>query len=183
MRWPLIPDEFPKLEGDRLELRALGDEDLSAWFARLADNEAAALAGDPVATSIDDTRRSLRYHQRAFRAKEGIRWAIVPQGRSASVGTIGLADFGVDTRSAALGGAIGRADWSRGIATRATVRVLRYAFDDLRLDIVWAVVLPENARVQRVLAKTGFQSGCPVTGIDRSVGTRTDTLAFHARRA
>ena len=76
MRYDAVPDCHPILRGHGLTLRELAEEDLPAWFARLSDASAAALAGDPVATSIQDAIDGLRYHQKAFQNKEGMRWAI-----------------------------------------------------------------------------------------------------------
>ena len=147
----LIPDRFPELTGDGLTLRELTEADLPAWFARLSDAEAAGLAGDPVANSTNDVIEGLKYHHEAFRTKNGLRWAIAIDLESSNVGSVGLDNFSEDNRRAGIGAAIGRDHWSLGIATRAGRLVLDYGFSRLRLDAVWAVVLPENARVIRVL--------------------------------
>ena len=182
MPYDLVPDQFPTLQGDGLTLRELTEEDLPAWFARLSDAEAAALAGDPVPTSEEDVMEGLRQHRNAFRGKQGLRWAIVPDSLGTSVGTIGFDPLSQDERSAGIGAAIGRAHWGRGVATGAGRLVLDYGFSALRLERVWAVVLPENARVIRVLQKLGFASGRDSETIDRSIGNRTDTLLYDLHR-
>jgi RimJ/RimL family protein N-acetyltransferase len=48
----LIPTVVPQLRGVGLVLREMTEADLAPWFARLSDPEAATLAGDPVATSM-----------------------------------------------------------------------------------------------------------------------------------
>lgn len=156
MSYPPIPDTFPVLRGHGLTLRELTEADLPAWFARLSDTEAATLAGDPVATSIDVVDDGLQFHRQAFRDKTGLRWAIVPDNLGASVGSIGLSSFDPVERVAEVGAAIGRAHWNQGIATRAGLLVFDYAFTTLDLTAIHAVVLRHNAPVIRVLAKLGF---------------------------
>ena len=163
MAWLRIPDAHPQLCGGGLLLRELAPEDLDAWFARLSDPETAALAGDPVATSVQAVHEGLAHHRRAFRAKKGLRWAIVPDELGASVGTIGLEPFDVAALSARVGCAIGRAHWGRGLATTAGRLVLAYAFDELGLARIEAEVLANNAASLRVLRKLGFapEPGAP----------------------
>ena len=183
MPYDLVPDPFPTLHGDGLTLRELAKGDLPAWFGRLSDAKAAALAGDPVATSMEDVIEALQHHRNAFRRKGGLRWAIVPDSLGTSVGSIGFGDFSQDERSAGIGTAIGRAHWSAGIATRAGRLVLDYGFSALHLEQVWAVVLPENARVIRVLEKLGFVLGEDSIAADRPIGKRTDTLLYHLHQS
>ncbi len=183
MPYDLVPDQFPTLHGDGLTLRELSEEDLRAWFGRLSDARAVALAGDPVATSMEDVIEGLQHHGNAFRRKEGLRWAIVPDSLGTSVGSIGFDDFSQHERSAGIGTAIGRAHWSAGIATRAGRLVLDYGFSALHLDRVWAVALPENARVVRVLEKLGFVLGEDSIAAGHPIGKRTDTLLYHLHRS
>jgi len=167
--YPLIPDAVPVLRGDRLVLRELVEADLDAWFSRLSDPEAATLAGDPVATSRQAVVDGLAYHRRALAEREGIRWSIVPDDVGASVGSIGLGRFDASGRSAEIGAAVGRAHWSRGIATAAGRLVIDYASDALALRRIDALVLERNARVRRVLEKLGFVRAGDVPP-DREIG-------------
>ena len=154
--YDLIPDVVPALHRDGLLLRALSEVDLAPWFARLSDVEAANLAGDPVATSIQSAIDGLAHHRAALRDKLAIRWAIVPTGSQVSVGSIGLNSFNAAQRSCEVGAAIGRAYWSQGVATRAGRLVIDYARSALQLRRIDAIVLAHNARVIRVLDKLGF---------------------------
>src|SRR5262247_2038921 len=131
MSYDRIPDSFPILRGSGITLRELAEEDLPAWYGRLSDREAATLAGDTVATSMQPAIDGLAFHRTAFRDKEGLRWSIVPDALGVSVGTIGFAAFTHPPRSAAIGAAIGRAHWGLGLATRAGRLVLEYGFSDL----------------------------------------------------
>lgn len=156
MRWDRIPDELPVLREEGPTLRALGEEDLPAWLARLSDPEAAALAGDPVATSMDVVVEGLAQHRSAFAEKEAVRWAIVPDLAGGSVGSIGLFAFDAERGSAEIGAAIGRPYWNRSLGTRAGRLVVGFGFSVLGLQRIEAVVLEVNRPVRRVLEKLGF---------------------------
>jgi RimJ/RimL family protein N-acetyltransferase len=112
-----------------------------------------------------------------------LRWAIVPRELGASAGTIGLFRFSQIGRRAEIGAAIGRAHWSRGLATRAGRIVLDYAFANLALEAVEAVVLPENTRTLRVLEKLGFARRFRPCPAERYVGGRPDSRLFVLRAA
>src|SRR5262245_29936940 len=180
MPYSHLPNEFPELRGCGLWLRELEEIDLPAWFARLRDVEAASLAGDAVATSMQTVVDGLAHHRRAFRDKEAIRWSIVPDTVGASVGSIGLGGFDAERRCASIGAAVGRHQWGQGIATDAARLVIEYAFTALDLQRIDAVTLPENTRVARVLEKLGF-SRLPDTAA--MLGARADALSWALERS
>ena len=182
MAYVPFPARFPVFRGEGLTLRELSEEDLPAWFERLSDVRAAALAGDPVATSMQDGVDGLAHHRQAFRSRTGLRWAIVPDQTGASVGTIGFGRLDADKRTAEVGAAIGRASWGGGIATRAGRLVLDYGFSKLRLAAIEAVVLPKNARTLRILAGLEFRATGDPCPIDRAVNGRDDSLFYRLER-
>ena len=156
MDYSLFPTVFPVLHGEGITLRELTDADLPAWLKRLTDPEAAELAGDPIAESMEDVISGLEYHAIGFRFKESIRWAIVPDDIGESVGTIGFNSFNPDKDSADIGYAIGRSHWNKGIATKAIGIVINYGFNVLQLKHIEAEVLTHNAASIRVLEKLSF---------------------------
>jgi ribosomal-protein-alanine N-acetyltransferase len=165
MDYSLFPTVFPVLNGEGITLRELTDVDLPAWFKRLTDPEAAELAGDPIAESMEDVISGLEYHAIGFRFKESIRWAIVPDDIGESVGTIGFNSFNPDHDSADIGYAIGRSHWNKGIATRAIRIVINYGFNVLKLKHIEAEVLTHNVASIRVLEKLSFVKYDPtITG-------------------
>jgi [ribosomal protein S5]-alanine N-acetyltransferase len=46
--------------------------------------------------------------------------------------------------------------WGKGLATEGTVALLNYGFEDLKLEKITAIALPENKASRKVLEKTGF---------------------------
>ncbi len=151
-----FPDVLPTLFGDTVYLRELTEDDIPAWFERASDAESAMLAGDPIPESIAMGFQWLQRHRERFRQQTGLRWAIVPKGSTASVGTIGLTITSKAERIAELGIVINRAYWSKGFGTAAAHLVTGYAFSTLGLAEIQAEVLQRNLASRRLLEKVGF---------------------------
>lgn len=173
-----IPDVFPELRGGGVFLRAMDETDLPAWYARLTDPEAAAMAGDPVATSMQATVDGLVHHRRAFAQKDAIRWAIVPEKLGTSVGSFGLGSLDEHNLSASLGAAVGRAHWSHGYATAAARLVIDYAIDVLGIERIHAEVLTTNVASARVLEKLAFRREGLMRGYQVYNGERRDHYLY-----
>jgi ribosomal-protein-alanine N-acetyltransferase len=92
-----------------------------------------------------------------FRRRAGIRWAIVPSGSSASIGTVGLTLSRGEERIAELGVVVARPHWGKGLGTTAARMALRYGFFELGLSEIRAEVLQRNPASIRLLEKAGFK--------------------------
>lgn len=76
------------------------------------------------------------------------------------VGAIGL-ELDPENQQAELGYWIGKPYWGRGLATEAAHAILRYGFEDLRLNRIHAGHFAHNAPSGRVLEKIGMvHEGC-----------------------
>ena len=75
--------------------------------------------------------------------------------KSELVGVTGLVD--VTTTEAELGFWIGVPYWNRGYATAAARKTVRFAFEEVGLERVFARPLARNVPSRRVLEKLGFQ--------------------------
>jgi len=92
------------------------------------------------------------------RRKAGEEYAFaVINAEGGLVGVTGLDHVTGDT--AELGYWVGRPYWNEGYATAAVRRTLRFAFEKLGLESVFARPLQENTPSRRVLEKIGFEEG------------------------
>jgi [ribosomal protein S5]-alanine N-acetyltransferase len=85
-------------------------------------------------------------------------WAIVYRENGKVIGSIG---YEPDTKRPGinckeLGYAMGEEYWGKGIMTEAARAVIRYGFEELRLEIVSIYRNPLNQRSGRVIEKCGF---------------------------
>jgi [ribosomal protein S5]-alanine N-acetyltransferase len=173
-----FPEAVPQLSGDLVHLRELTEDDIPPWFARATDAESADLAGDPIPNSIAMGLPWLARHRERFQQRLAIRWAIVLNGATVSVGTAGLVITSEQQRTAELGIVIARAYWSKGIGTAATRLVNNYAFATLGLMQIQAEVLQRNLASRRLLEKTGFHLLRALPGDPQSGGDTEDCLLY-----
>lgn len=173
-----FPDTVPELHNTQVYLRALNDSDVPAWFARATDAESADLAGDPIPQSIAEGAVWLQLHRDRFHQGKAIRWAIVPQGHTASIGTVGLSLASSDPSVAELAIVIGRAHWRQGLGSAAAQLVCHYAFASLALAGLKAEVLQRNRASVRLLEKAGFRLLQSVPGDPASGGDAEDCYLY-----
>jgi [ribosomal protein S5]-alanine N-acetyltransferase len=152
-----FPPSTPTLRGHGFLLRELSEADIPSWFERATDAESADLAGDAVPASIEKGTAWLERHRDLFRKKVGLRWSIVPDDSTQSVGTIGLIIKEDDASFAELGIVVARSLWGRGFGSAATRVVSHYAFTELGQPEIRAEVLQRNQASIRLLEKTGFE--------------------------
>lgn len=130
---------FPELRGMRTRLRAPQAGDVDALAGVVAD-PAVYLAD--CAACLDDGDR--------------IDWIIVARADDEAIGTCTLHALDLHARSAKIGYALHPARRGRGLATDAVLRMVRWAFDTLRVERIDADVDRDNAASQRLLQRLGF---------------------------
>ncbi|TPK42261.1 GNAT family N-acetyltransferase [Mesorhizobium sp. B2-5-4] len=170
-------EAVPRLTTARLVLRAPGERDIPAWFARASDVESASLAGDPVADDISAGKRWLALARQRFADRKAIKWSIDQAGVSEAIGTTTLS-FAIDAKAAALGFVLGRAHWGQGLGSEAAREVIRYAFETLALDHLTAEAAARNVASLRILAKLGFKH--IESFVDESDGEHCERFALDA---
>lgn len=89
--------------------------------------------------------------------QEGIGYGFAIEDGGRLVGVCGLHDFSNPT-TADLGYWVGRPFWGKGYATFAVKMLLEFAFHQLRLETVRAIVLQDNIASRRVVEKNGFRA-------------------------
>lgn len=144
------------IPGSNIYLRALEEGDNEILLELINDSETEKMVGGwsfPVSVAGQE-----QWFQELERDQSILRCAVVPKGEEKAVGTVVLS--GIDYKNASaevhikLSKKTGR---KRGYGTDALKTVLRYAFEELRLNCVYAQVLSYNEASQRLFEKCGFQ--------------------------
>lgn len=143
-----------KLKTERLVLRPVTPKDVDDIYEYSRDPDVGPNAGWKPHEDVDET---LDIMHNVFLGKDDT-FAIVLRETKKLIGTIGLVDDPKRTYSGsrAIGYAIGKPYWGKGLMAEAVTEMLRYGFDDLGLKLVTAYCYPHNNRSQRVLVKNGF---------------------------
>jgi [ribosomal protein S5]-alanine N-acetyltransferase len=140
----------------RLELRPFTDADLPAAHRIYSDPEVMRYVGHGPVRGQNETRGMLAAYA-AHQAAHGYSfWAVVERESGALIGDAGLFLSQSIGPEVEVGYTLARSAWGRGYATEAAHACLDAAFGPLGLDEVIALVVPENARSLRVVARLGM---------------------------
>ena len=148
---------FPTLETGRLLLRQFELTDAPVVHTLLADPEVIGNMIDqsPLDTLADAETMIQQSHTR-YAAGDNVVFAIT---RKSDDGLVGYCDLELHSRHqrGKIVYWIGRPYWWQGYATEAAKRVVRFGFDDLELNRIFAHVLSDNTASASVLKKAGLQ--------------------------
>lgn len=175
----VVPGAAPRLETPRLLLRPCGDHDVSLVCAALRAN--AARLGRSGEETLTRTATWITAERAAWERGERCSLIVLARGTEKPTlwGQIALSDVLRGPRqSATLGFWIDAKVEGRGVAHEALAAVVRFAFDDLRLERLEAAVLTDNQRSRRLLERLGFQLEGVARGYLPVGGVRTDHLLY-----
>lgn len=148
-------EEKKTLTTERLVLRAFTMEDLADFYEYCKDPDTGIHAGWKPHESIEESRKILHHF-----IEEGEVWAICDRSSGKVIGSIGLHHDTKRRRSfdqcRMMGYVLSKAYWGRGLMTEAAKEVLRYAFEELGLQMVTISHFAYNQRSARVIEKLGF---------------------------
>ena len=145
--------KVPTLETERLILRMWEKKDAGALYTYAKNPNVGPHAGWKPHASEAESREIIT---ELFLAN--MCWAIIDKQSGRLIGSIGFEEdyLRPNVRSKELGYSLSEDFWGRGIMTEATRRLIEYAFEFLKLDILSIRTGETNKRSQRVISKCGF---------------------------
>jgi len=146
-----------RLQTDRLVLRRHRRDDAPAIADALADWEVARwLARLPIPYTTADAVSWIRTTARNWNHGVDYQFVVASAGDDRLLGHMGIRmePGGIEGE---FGYWFGRRAWGQGFASEAGQEILRFSFDELALQRVIAVILPDNERSARVVEKLGFE--------------------------
>jgi ribosomal-protein-alanine N-acetyltransferase len=150
---PQLPD---RLECDRLLLLRPQPEDLDELAALLADEEVGAWLGG--AADREGAQAALGRDIGHWNAHRFGLWVMRDRGSGAYVGRGGLIHTIVGgTGAVEVGWSVVRERWGEGLATEMARTALTVARDELELEEVVSIALPDNVASRRVMEKIGLR--------------------------
>jgi RimJ/RimL family protein N-acetyltransferase len=154
--------------GEKVQLAAVQREYLPKYVEWLNDWGIAQFLkpGIPMPFNLED---EMEWFENRRKSKESFVFAILTRDEGKLIGNCGLHNVNLKNRKAVLGIFIGDKNyWSQGYGTDATKTLLRFAFEELGLNLVELEVYAFNPRAIRAYEKAGFrQSGVHRQGIYR----------------
>jgi len=148
---------YPTLTTDRLILRKFEETDASIVKMLAGDYEIAKMTLNiPHPYEIQMAESWIATHQQEYDDDMGVVFAMVNPEYDDLVGAIGLTITQRFNR-AELGYWVGKAHWGRGYATEASLEILKYAFEELKINKITATHMTRNPASGRVIKKIGME--------------------------
>ncbi len=142
------------LETERLILRQFTESDLDDVFEYAQNPNVGPNAGWVPHKTKEDSAKILKMF-----IEENEVWAIVEKKSNKVIGSYGLHNDRKrdNPKAKMIGYVLSEKFWGNGYMTEATNRVLKYAFNELDLNIVSVYHFTFNNRSKRVIEKSGFK--------------------------
>ena len=148
---------LPVVETDRLVLRALKMSDAQDLFSYAQDPLVSRHVLWETHRSLADSRAYLRYAIRQYREGQPGSFAITLRRSGRMIGTIGFMWVSKENHSAEVGYSLSRDYWNQGIMTEALRAVIRFGFEELRLNRIEAQHELDNPASGQVMRHVGMQ--------------------------
>ncbi len=154
------------LETSRLILRPWREEDADDLYTYASDPEVGPPAGWPPHTSVENSRGIIRT---VLSAPDTFAVCLKENGKP--IGSIGFHrnDLAEDDDEYELGYWIGKPYWGQGLIPEVSREMLRYAFEDLKMNRIWCGYYDGNEISRRVQEKLGFAYQRKTEGIEVSL--------------
>ncbi|MFD1065928.1 GNAT family N-acetyltransferase [Oceanobacillus locisalsi] len=149
---PFIP--FPVLETKRLILRNVETTDLHDIFDYASDSTLTKYLTWGAHQTLADTEGFIEFLSASNKRHTGGTWVIVWKDKPRVIGTIDLA-WNQKHYTAELAYALSREYWRKGIGTEAVQEVVRFGFEALKLERIFARCHPENEASYKLMEKQG----------------------------
>lgn len=142
-------------ETERLIVRQYTVDDTDAFFQIHGDGEVMRYIRS--AKTKEECDQFLKEILAGYEQKPGMgRWAVEEKSCGFNVGTFCIIPIANQPGKIQLGYALIKEHWGKGYATELTKTGLKFAFDNLELEVMYGVTEMENIASQRVLLKAGF---------------------------
>ncbi len=147
---------FPLLETDRLILRQLIANDAQAVFEIRNDYQVTKYNIGDAYNNIREAQTLIRNIQTEFDNEKTVRWGIVLKPQNKVVGMVGFNYWDQQDHRASIGFDLRQDHWRRGIMSEAVHEVLRFGFEDMRINRIEADASLYNVGSITLLRKVGF---------------------------
>ncbi|MFL0200552.1 GNAT family N-acetyltransferase [Exiguobacterium acetylicum] len=174
---------FPTLKTNRLVLREVLPEDATSVLAYLSDEQVVKQMGLAPFQSEADALEEIDWYASIRREGSGIRFGIALQEDDVIIGSCGFLNQATRHQRAELGFELNPAYQGQGIAKEAALAVITYGFEELSLNRIEALVLPENSASQRLLERLGFQREGLLRQYEKTRGQFDDLYMYSILRS
>jgi RimJ/RimL family protein N-acetyltransferase len=146
-----------ELQTARLLLRPWRAEDLNPYARMCADSD--VMRYMPKTMTREESSQQVSQFISHWQERGFGLWAVEEKASGAFIGRIGLMvhdDWPEGEHKTEVGWILDRPYWGRGLATEGALASVGYGFEELGLERIISITLPENAVSRRVMGKAGL---------------------------
>lgn len=148
---------MPRVEGERIRLRAVAPSDRDAVFGVFSDTRAMRYWSRLPMREPREADEYVAECAELFEHREVMNWAIARRDDDLLIGTCTLLVINLEHRRCELGYALGPTHWGQGLAREATTLAIRFAFDELALERIEVDIDPRNDASIALAERLGFR--------------------------
>ncbi len=150
-------DDLPTINGRRITLRPLREEDAGTIFSIFSDPEVMRYWSTLPISEMEEARQMVGDIRQQLNQGNFLKWGIARCRDDLVIGTCTLFHVELDHHRAEVGYALGREFWGQGYMQEALNVLLNYSFNTLNLHRIEADVDPRNANSIKTLERLGFR--------------------------
>lgn len=147
-------ERIPVVKTRRLTLRRIRTQDLEDVYDYARDPELTKYLLWYPHPDISYTRSYLSYIDKGYKKGSFYDWGIELDGKM--IGTVGFTSFDLNNNSAQVGYVINMKYKGQGIATEALGAIIKFGFETLGLERIYARYMIGNCASRRVMEKVGM---------------------------
>lgn len=145
------------LKTERLILRPFTDDDAESIYEYAKNPDIGPIAGWPEHTSVENSREIIKT---VLAVPET--YAVCLKEDNRAIGSIGLmigekSNLDISESEGEIGYWIGKPFWGQRLIPEALGELMRHAFVDLKLDVLWCGYFDGNEKSKRCQEKCGFK--------------------------
>lgn len=149
--------KFPELDLDEnYYLREQKYSDAEDFFKYFAAPEVSKYILSSIPKSFEESQEEIMYWIDLYYKNTGIYWAIATKHDDKMIGAIGFHDWNKYNNRAEISYDLSQDFWHQGIMSKATQKVLKYAFNTLNINRIQASTIKENVNSIKLLKNNDF---------------------------
>jgi ribosomal-protein-alanine N-acetyltransferase len=146
---------FPMLTTEHLVLRQITNEDLNEFFI-LKSDERLLKGYNGRAKTYEEARRFLQRINDEISSNEWIDWGITLKDENKLIGSICFWNINEEQSKAEIGYELMFDCQGKGIMSEAVKTVIKYGFENMKLDLIEALPYYDNTKSIKLLERNGF---------------------------
>lgn len=150
-------ESFPELTTNRLRLRALREKDAPVLLSIFSNPHTMKYYGSEQMSGLEEIEGLLMSFKKGFEQKQAIRFGIEVRERGELIGTCGFHNWAKRVNRIEMGYELTQTEEGKGYMTEALSAIIPFAFQQLDMNRIGALIHPNNAPSRKLITKLGFQ--------------------------